>query len=483
MTTRIRIRLRQRPSGPALIRRCLADRSGAAAILFALLLVPMLGAMGLAIDASLAFMVESRLSKSLDAAALAAGRVADSEDAEAIALSYFNANFANSGAEVTLDGLDFAYDDDAHEVTMTAKASVPTHFARVFGIDSMAVDAKTVVERRVTGMELALVLDITGSMRGSMFNAMQAAALELTTSIFADQETVENLYVSLVPYVASVNAGSSRKSWLKTGDKAITSPGLWADDPKGWKGCVEARAYPYDSDDTPPSLAPFTSYLYPKTSDDADDNKFPPVLDEKIYGNNARGPNLGCGAPIVPLTSSRAKIDGGLKAMAAWARGGTAGNLGLAWGWRTLSPRWRGLWGGDTPATFPLDYGTPLMEKAVVILTDGKNEFYDNSNKVGSPKSDYTAYGRIEEQLKQTSLNEGRKILDARTAETCSAMKAKGITIYAITFGTGVDATSQALFEGCADEPSMYFHAPTSAELATVFRTIAGELASLRIKQ
>ena len=63
--------------------------------------------------------------------------------------------------------------------------------------------------------------------------------------------------------------------------------------------------------------------------------------------------------------------------MEPWRRGGTTGNLGLAWGWRTISPRWRGLWGGDTPTDMPLDYGTAYMDKVVVILTDGNNEFYD----------------------------------------------------------------------------------------------------------
>ena len=63
--------------------------------------------------------------------------------------------------------------------------------------------------------------------------------------------------------------------------------------------------------------------------------------------------------------------------MGAWSRGGTAGNEGLAWGWRVLSPRWRGLWGGNTPNTRPLDYKTANTDKVAVILTDGDNQVYD----------------------------------------------------------------------------------------------------------
>ncbi len=63
--------------------------------------------------------------------------------------------------------------------------------------------------------------------------------------------------------------------------------------------------------------------------------------------------------------------------MGPWHRGGTMANLGLAWGWRVLSPEWRGLWGGDTPEELPLDYHTPNMHKVIILLTDGNNEWYD----------------------------------------------------------------------------------------------------------
>ncbi len=464
------------------IRRCLDDTSGAAAVLVALMMIPLLGAMGIAVDTSLAYMAESRLSKSLDAAALAAGRSADTDEAAEIATNYFNANFPNASDSVELGDLSFSYDPDTRQVTMETSATVRTYFSQLMGVDSITVRARSVVERGISGMELALVLDITGSMRGSKFTSMQSAALELTKALYGDETEIENLYISVVPYVASVNVGASHSAWLNPADAAITDPSLWEDDPVGWKGCVEARDYPYDTDDTPPSDEPFTSYIYPLTTSDSNDNNYPPVLGEHANSNNARGPNLGCGAPITPLTNSRTKVDAALNAMQAWARGGTTGNLGLSWGWRTISPRWRGLWGGDTPADFPLDYDEPLMNKAVVILTDGRNQFYDHSS-VDPPNSDYTAYGRIEDKLGTTSLNTGRGILDDRMAETCAAMKAEGIEIYTITFGSGVDSTAQTLFQNCATAVSMYYHAPTNSELSNIFKTIAGELARLRIAE
>ncbi len=69
--------------------------------------------------------------------------------------------------------------------------------------------------------------------------------------------------------------------------------------------------------------------------------------------NDGTGPNLGCGPAITPLIASKTNVLAAIDEMLPWHRGGTMANLGLAWGWRVLSPSWRGLWGGATPADLP----------------------------------------------------------------------------------------------------------------------------------
>ena len=116
--------------------------------------------------------------------------------------------------------------------------------------------------------------------------------------------------------------------------------------------------------------------------------------------------------------------------MRPWRRGGTTGNLGLVWGWRTISPNWRGLWGD---ADLPLDYGTDFMDKVVVMLTDGNNEFYnlhDGSDGDPATPSDFTAYGRVNapgpvgpERRRRPAA--GVTILNTRMTAICTAMKAR----------------------------------------------------------
>jgi len=96
--------------------------------------------------------------------------------------------------------------------------------------------------------------------------------------------------------------------------------------------------------------------------------------------------NSGCGLPLMPLTAKKsdlvAKIDSmDIPSSEAIAYGGTIINEGLVWGWRTLSPNWRGWWknsnGTDIDATLPLDYNKFGGSKAVVVMTDGLNLMQD----------------------------------------------------------------------------------------------------------
>jgi len=477
----------------AFVAPVLADRRGVAAVFLAVALVPMVGAVGLAIDSSLGYLLRARMSKSLDAAGLAAGRKALDDDAEQIARAYFDANFGEDLGNVELTDFQFDLDDEQRHVTLSAEARMPTYFMRVFGHDEMNVSARTVIERQTTGMELALVLDNTGSLWGSAstnlagtnFEALQNAAGDLIDIIYGEETELDNVWVSLVPYVAAVNIGTSRSGWLAASDQVFTNPTAFRPDLTGggWKGCVMARAYPWDTDDSTPATHPFSSFLYPQTSTD---NNWPTINDNYTGSNTARkGPNLGCGTPITPLTKSRTTIDAGIAAMKPWRRGGTTGNLGLVWGWRTISPNWRGLWGDPD---LPLDYGTDFMDKVVVMMTDGNNTFYnlpDAGFSHPSP-SDFTAYGRVNAPgpvgLNAASTGAGETILNNRMTAICTAIKAEKIKIYTIIFDNGgVSSATEALYRSCATSPSMYYYAPSSEALAAAFTAIGGQLANLLI--
>lgn len=554
------------------LRHLLQDRSGGVAAIFGLAVIPLFAAIGLAVDTGRGFMIRSKLSYAIDSAGLAGGRAFDQDNREAEILMFFNANFPDGymGSTLASGHPIITFDDAENTVTIEAQVTMPTRFMRIAGVEDIDVSARTVIQRELRGLELALVMDNTGSMRsGGKMDAMKDAAQDLVEILYGDRETVPNFWVSVVPYAAMVNVGSQHTDWLY--QQAYDPDAAWQNadpdsseefgyhpdhfQPTTWKGCVEARPYPNDSNDATPDVEGWYPHLWRTTlerfpnpdwaepgdldgdgdvdQDDYDlyynadyeetwgeylngDNDWNPDgplsdLDESNGAeNDGTGPNLGCGPPITPLVASKTTVQAAIANMQPWHRGGTFSNLGLAWGWRTLSPNWRGLWDGDDPAEMPLDYDEPNMEKVVILLTDGNNQWYDwpgatwgsgadkrysglpgsskypNSSTLDDdyPGADYTAYGRLSEgRLGTTNNNAVDDAIDDRMFEMCTTMKDSEIIIYTITFGGSPGSATQNLFRACASEDDMYFHAPSNSTLQQVFATIADELSNLRIAE
>ncbi|MFN3231529.1 MAG: TadE/TadG family type IV pilus assembly protein [Alphaproteobacteria bacterium] len=524
------------------VRRWARDAVGATVIIYGVIAVPILGFVGAAVDYSRLHSGRVELQNALDAAALAAGRayentIGTAEVRTAAAINagnnFFAANFPDGFQEISAPVLAITVTES--DVNVTADADMPTQFMQVLGVSKMDVQAETTVVRNGRGVELVLVMDNTGSMRGKLSGAsvnkmdtMIAAAHTLVDTLYNDRETIENFYVSLVPYAAMVNIGSGRTGWVNSFSESTLFAGTT------WKGCVMGRADPYDETDDPPGIAKWDVMAWPSTKDQIfldkngdelevteeeeliymkGDNEWPPIDESNSAQNDGTGPNLGCPPAITPLIQSKTDVKAAINEMQPWHRGGTMSNLGLVWGWRVISPRWRGLWGGNTPAEFPLDYAEPNWEKVVIMLTDGTNQWYDwpgtgkaddgRTKLTGLPGkaccsshssaevkkndipdgADYTAYGRIEEErLGSGSFSAVQGILDDKMEDVCQDMRDAGVIIFTITFGVNDNAT-KTTFENCAGRPDQYFNSPTNNDLQAAFVAIATEINNLRISE
>jgi Flp pilus assembly protein TadG len=494
-------------------------RRGNVALGAALLLVPMALLAGLGIDFGRAWLAQERLGAAVDSAALAGARVLGARDPAADARMYFDANFT-AGSGVVLEGFTAAPSANGDTLEVSASGRIHTSFLQLAGSrwESLPIGARATARRTTMGMELALVLDVTGSMAGTSMTQMRLAASDLVNILFGGRSTLDTLYVSVVPYTTSFNIGPTRTDWLQGGAAAVTGFA-----PFRWRGCVEARTGGEDQTDTPPSIAPFRPFLYPSTRaqtaanafgtrstsgqvgpifGDADWGTSPAIssretpdpddtdsLDPRqsfTDGNNRKGPNVGCSQPIAGLTNDKAALLSIIGALQPTSRGGTMGNMGLQAGWMTLSPRWRGQWGTSpwgttTPPGMPLNYPGPrdFMTKVIVMMTDGDNTWFDYGR---PPSFDYTGYGRLTEgRLGTTSGGTATTRINDRMLALCSNIKAQGIRIYTITLGTST--ATRSLYQQCATNPSMYFHAPTPADLRTAFRDIGTQLGNLRLER
>jgi len=462
-----------------MITRFRRSESGAAMPLIGLSALAMIGAMGLALDAGRGMVARAKLVNALDAAGLAVGARVSTTDYDADALKFVQTNFGTNYDDAKVLSVKTTVSADKSFITLTATASLPTSFMQLFGSTTMNVNAYTEVTRAVTGIELALVLDNTGSMSGSL-SSLKSAANDLVDSIFAGKSTTNNIYVGLVPFSQTVNIGALNTSWVKAGAVAALDWGTTS-----WAGCVEERPNGLDqTDDAPKTSGTQFSPYYA-----ADDDVYPHYNDwsttttvkkngknvtTTTYNiNSAQGPNVNCPAAITPMTPVKATIKSGISKMTAV--GATHINMGAVWGWRMLSPNWRGTWGGDMATySLPLDYGTKRMTKAVVIMTDGDNTLYDGL---------YTAYGYPSEgRLGVTSASAGEPKLDARLTAVCGKMKAAGITVFTVAFNNPLSAT-KTLMQNCATSTSYYFDAGNSTALSNAFKTIGDTLSNLRVSK
>lgn len=503
------------------------DRRGSIAVTMALSLTVVIAVIGLGVDLGRIWLVQTRLQSAVDAGVLVAAKEMGSASAKdnANAKALFWADFGRIKKEDGNKGYLGASADvpviepvDADTVRMKANAIVPTTFVAALGIGAQTVHAEASARRATMGVELALVLDITGSMKSNdNIGALRSSATNLVNILYGSNETRPNLWVSVVPYTAAVNLGPKHTDWLEARSlERLSYPST-----SGWAGCVEARGKDQDGTDTPPSSAPFTPYYWKSTLGIYSDSKGPVVGDNdwspdpnsknkitekdqaKLPDNTAVGPNLGCPAsPVLPLTASKARVletingppGDSTKALQATFRGGTMTNVGLQAGWFTLSPNWRGLWGDKD---LPLNYKTENMRKVLVMMTDGENNWFDwDGGAPGLAKSstytpnvgadaDYTAYGRLSENrlgIAKKTIGDARVEIDARVAKLCKKVKDAGITVYTITFGVG-STDAQKLWRDCASTPDNYFNSPTKEALSAAFQQIGTQLASLRLTQ
>ena len=149
------------------LHRLVQQSQGNVAIIFGLAAIPVVIAAGMAIDVGRAYAVKVRLGAALDAAALAVGSESNQTQSQLSTdlQSYFNANFPATplATNVTVTPVPADADLTAATVNFRAQATVPMTVMQLAGIDNITVSV-TSQTKKTAGLEVALVLDNTGSM-------------------------------------------------------------------------------------------------------------------------------------------------------------------------------------------------------------------------------------------------------------------------------------------------------------------------------
>jgi len=216
-------------------------RDGGVAMMFALSLPVLTMTALVGVDVHRISTVRANLQDAVDAAALAAARSPHMDDAgvTAVGLAALRANL-QAYPEITLreDLTTFRLTEEG-AVIANSKVDVTTLVANIvlppYGQlmdDQVQVGVGSEVLRSSTNLEVALVLDITGSMAGDRIATLRDSATELVELVVQPQQTPFYSKAAIIPYSMGVNLGSMANAARGTPPPADTiTDAVWSTGP------------------------------------------------------------------------------------------------------------------------------------------------------------------------------------------------------------------------------------------------------------
>jgi Flp pilus assembly protein TadG len=310
-------------------RALVSDTGGNAAMIFCLAAFPLMLLTGAGLDFSRAMNDRSAAQHALDAAALAAARAqwtpgVTPTKLQSIATAMFRANLTTDQAD-RCAAPTLARDEAKGEVRLAARCKIAASLTRLGGSAEIPFEVRaTTIYNKIT-IELALMLDVTGSMAGTKIADLRTSATELIDTLLDPALPADSVRIGLAPFANAVNAGphySDLTGMLAVGARCVTER-------------TGAQAF------TTAAPGP---------------------------GARLRRDTTNCpAATVLPLTDDASLLKSRIGALGA--SGMTAGHLGIAFARYLVAPEWAGVWG---PAATPEPYGKANLVKAVVLMTDGE---------------------------------------------------------------------------------------------------------------
>lgn len=517
-----------------LSRRLGRDDRGAIAVQVALLAIPMAILVFALVDLGRISLQRHQMQDALDAATLMAARSTAVTDAEleAVGDPAFLAEISGLNLGLTASNASFKAGTGNH-ILGTATATVKPIIVNLWTRSDFTVTATSDVVRSSKNLEVAVVLDITGSMSGSRITDLKTGAADLVDIVVKDEQAPFYSKVAIVPYSVGVNVGTyadavrgavttrtitgvskasaavvtSTNHGFIVGDKVTisgvsgptmlngntysvtaastnsftinantssapkyVSSGVATCDTSTNPGCLN---FTFTSANLTTETRKLSTCVTERTGTYAYTDMAPSVA---LVGRNYPTPSSNpCPtASITPLSSDRTALKAQISALSVG--GATAGQVGFAWGWYMIAPNFGYLWPSATQR--PAPYDAKDLVKVVVLMTDGA--FNTPYCKGVIAKDAGSGSGAANDHINCAATNG-----DAftQTRKLCDAMKdpALKLTIFTVGFDVGSDASATSMLKYCATDAQHVYFPATGSELKTAFKSIAQEISSLRI--
>jgi len=488
---------------------CWKSERGNIGLLGALSILPVIVCVGAAIDFERGLNAETQLQSALDSATLYATAYAtdhtNATNAQLVALAkpYLTSNYEDA-ADATITA--FSLVDNGNSITGLATIQYKTYFMAVAGYDTLSLNADSTVQKGGINLEVSLVLDNTNSMNhanpqtgNTAISDLKSAAAKFVAKVMPPTQGVYYTKIAMVPYNNSVNLGSATmaaaaRGAIKNGNaqkkpgRALeqfnTSPTYYA------SYSSNCQNYSPSSTAACQITLPVTNCVTERTGGEAYTDA---SLSAHPAGwNYANASTNGCtAAPVVPLTTSAGTLTAAVDTMSAG--GSTGGQIGVAWGWYTLSPN-VGIWSGSSvPASYSklTANDATKVRKVMILMTDGEyNSAYCNGVISGYDTTNGTAgnpyywsvvgSGDPADHIGCAPTNGGSY---TQADAMCSAIKAAGIEIFVITFQLDRSYSQRVNFtNNCATDSNHVIDADTMS-LDGAFDSLGNRILAMRISQ
>lgn len=426
-------------------RRLARETNGNVAMVFALLLVPLIAMGGAGIDLARYEAIRVEMQDGLDRGVLAAASLSQKEKPEDTLRSFMkNLDYAQDIA------LNFTETKGLNSRKINASAAyvMNTTFIHLIGVRQLSIAAVSTAEEAKQNIEMSLMLDMSGSMNGNRIKNLKKAAQQFIDQVLTD-ETKDYTTITIVPYAGHVNIGAA--VFDKLGAKRDHSN----------SSCVELSTTGFGSGvpsfKDAAQVPHFTQWNYGRT-----DLKpwWCPVESTAItyFSNDA-----------TYLKNRITQLE---------LHDGTGTQNAMQWGYMLLNPGAKTIVNAAIDAKMmdakfanrPAAFGDPDTMKVIVLMTDGAiTEQY-------RPKDYSRPVSQAPDNKQIINSTDTAKMLSS----VCTAAKTNGITVFTIGFEVSGNATTQ--MTNCATSPGHYYPASGSG-IGDAFKSISTSIKKLRLTQ
>ena len=424
------------------------DEQGSFSILFVLSLFVAYLSIAVVVDVSKIHQSREKLQSITDAAALYTLKHESSADEKpAVFKAYVNELAKSMGEDVHISTAQIRVVETDGRISLVASTAAPFELTMVkFMSNFDTVTANTNTEIGIKDVEVALVIDISSSMRNARITEAKASAKLFVEQLLDDESITGRVSISLIPFGGTVRLPAEMKSLLQTPSGGLKNYSKnWIDGK--WNQCFEL-----DIDDIKNGIK--------------HDQKYRVIPD--FYSWNKTNP--WCpreGNEFMPLTNDAealtAKIDN------FTLSDGTGSDHGMHWGYESLNHYWENkLPGGleDTPAAYYAG-----VKKVIVFMSDGgitAQHFVRKQDMKGSlPFNSY----------KRQRISYANAL--AAFEGLCEKAKSEDIEVFTIAYLISRQSHKEPL-QNCASSESHYVDA-RSGELENIFKSIAASISPLRL--